>query len=175
MFIPVILGTARKGRESIKAAKFVIKELKDNDIKTELLDVRDYHLKATDNTLTSQKAKDYSRMIKKADALIIVSPEYNHGYPGELKMMLDLLYEDYFHKPVGVCGVSAGPFGGARMVEQLKAVLVEFHMIPVRNSVFFGNVESVFDSEGSIKDKDYYKRFKKLLDELLYYVELCYE
>lgn len=59
----------------------------------------------------------------RADGLVIVSPEYNHGYPGEMKLMLDQLYKEYNRKPVGICGVSSGALGGARMVEQLRLIL----------------------------------------------------
>jgi NAD(P)H-dependent FMN reductase len=135
LYIPVILGTARKGRQSEKAAKFVLEEAKRFGFATELLDVRDYRLPATDNTETSATAKKLSQKIGKADGFIIVSPEYNHGYPGELKMMLDLLYSQYGQKAAGICGVSTGGLGGARMVEQLRQVCVESHMVPIREAV----------------------------------------
>ena len=80
-------------------------------MESEIIDVRDYLTEATDNTGDSPQAKELAGKITKADGLIIVSPEYNHGYPGELKMMLDMIYEEYTSKPVGFCGVSAGGSG----------------------------------------------------------------
>jgi NAD(P)H-dependent FMN reductase len=56
--------------------------------------------------------------------------EYNHSYPGELKMLLDMLFSQYAHKPVGICGVSSGAWGGTRMVEQLRLVCLAFHLGP---------------------------------------------
>ncbi len=171
MQIPVILGTARKGRFSEKAAKFIINEVKNCGIKTELIDVIDYRLNATDNSEKSVKAKKLLSKVSSADALIIVSPEYNHGYPGELKMMLDLLNrQDYAMKPVGICGVSSGSYGGSRMIEQLKLVCVELMMIPIRDSVFFCNVEELFEENGKIKDDSYHSRAKKFIDSLVSYV-----
>lgn len=171
IFIPVILGTARKGRQSEKAAKFVLEEAKKSGLDSELLDVRDFRVESTDNTGQSAQAKNLAAKIKKADGLIIVSPEYNHGYPGELKMMLDLLYRDYFNKPVGICGVSAGPWGGVRMVEQLRLVCIEFHMVVIREALYFPVIQDLFDESGKIKDPDYFGRIKVFLNELVWYAK----
>jgi len=101
MYIPIILGTAREGRQSEKVADFILHETLNSGLESEIIDVRDYRVEATDNTGELPQAKKLLEEISKADGLIIVSPEYNHGYPGELKMMLDMLYEEYSAKPVG--------------------------------------------------------------------------
>src|SRR5262245_58802077 len=114
--IPVILGTARSGRESEKVAKFVHEFAVQHGFLTELVDVRDYLQSFTEEKeLTAWKEKATA-----ADGFIIVSPEYNHGYPGELKMFLDSAYVEYNHKPLGIVGVSDGMAGGIRMAEQLR-------------------------------------------------------
>jgi len=170
MYIPVILGTARAGRQSEKAASFIFEEVKKAGIETEIIDVQDFRIEATDNTAEGPQAKKLSIKIKKADAFIIVSPEYNHGYPGELKMMLDMLYDQYAGKPVGFCGVSAGGLGGARVVEQLRQVVVELHMLPIREALYFPAVQNLFDENGRMKDPGAYKdRIKSFLDELTKY------
>lgn len=171
MYIPVILGTARQGRQSEKAAKFVLKEAEKYGLETEIIDVRDYRIPATDNSEESATAKKFAEKISKADGFIIISPEYNHGYPGELKIMLDMLYEQYARKPIGICGVSAGALGGARMVEQLRLVAIEFHMTPIREAIYFNNIEKLFDEEGNIKDLTYQGRIKKFLDELNWHAQ----
>jgi NAD(P)H-dependent FMN reductase len=150
MYIPVILGTARKGRESEKAARFMLEETLKAGIESELIDVRDYRIEATDNTEEIPEAKKLAGKIISADGIIIVSPEYNRGYPGELKMMLDMLYKQYARKPVGICGVSSGGIGGARMVEQLKLICIQFQMVPLREAVYFPNVTELFDEKGMI-------------------------
>jgi len=170
MNIPVILGTARVGRQSEKVANFILEEVKKAGIETEIIDVRDLRIEATDNTGNVPQAKRLSPKIEKADAFIIVSPEYNHGYPGELKMMLDLLYDQYAGKPVGFCGVSAGGLGGARVVEQLRQVVIELHMLPIREALYFPAVQNLFDEKGTMKDPVSYKdRIKSFLDELTWY------
>ncbi len=102
----------------------------------------------------------------------MVSPEYNHGYPGELKMMLDMLYEEYFGKPVGICGVSSGVFGGARMIEHLVATCVRFHMLPTGQVLYFPRVQELFDESGAIKKEAYHRRAKKFLTILAEYAEV---
>lgn len=171
MYIPVILGTARAGRQSEKAANFMLQEALKTGLESEILDVRDYRIEATDNTGEIPQAKQLSGRIRKADALIIVSPEYNHGYPGELKMMLDMLYKPYFQKPVGICGVSAGGIGGARVVEQLRQVFIEMHMLPIREAMYFPAVQDLFDEKGGIRDESYHIYARRFLDELVWHAE----
>jgi len=172
LYIPIILGTAREGRQSEKVAKFVLSEIKQAGLNSEIIDVRDYRLSATDNTKASAQAKKLAEKINQAGGLIIVTPEYNHGYPGELKMMLDLLYGEYAKKPVAFCGVSAGGLGGARAVEQLRLVSIELHMIVIREAVYFSDVYDLFDDKDNIKDISYKDRIRKMLDELLGYVKM---
>jgi NAD(P)H-dependent FMN reductase len=171
MYIPIILGTAREGRQSEKVASYVLAEVIKYGLESEILDAREYRSEATNNTQEIPPAKKLMPKIEKAEGLIIVSPEYNHGYPGELKMMLDLLYEQYFNKPVGLCGVSAGGLGGARMVEQVRQIVVELHMVPIREALYFPVVQNLFDEKGQIKDQSYAKRIKTFLDELTMYAK----
>lgn len=171
MYIPIILGTARQGRQSEKVAKFMLAEVKKAGLETEIIDVRDFRIEATDNTGETPQAKKLAERIDRAQGLIIVSPEYNHGYPGELKMMMDLLYREYFHKPVGFCGVSIGGFGGVRAVEQLRQVVIELRMIPIREAIYFSNVGNLFDDAGRIKDQSYSEKTKLFLDELISYAK----
>lgn len=171
MYIPIILGTAREGRQSEKVANFVLGEAKKANLESEIIDVRDYRIESTDKTKKLSQAKKLSKKVKKADGLIVVSPEYNHGYPGELKMMLDMLYVDYFNKPVGFCGVSAGGLGGARAVEQLRQVAIELHMVPIREALYFSVVQDLFDIEGIIRDDSYRDRCHSFFEELIWYAK----
>lgn len=165
LFIPIILGTARENRESEKVANFVLMEAKKYGLTTELIDVRNYASSAT-QTLKKDIKDSLSATIQRANGLIIVSPEYNHGYPGELKIFLDNFYQEYFYKPLAICGVSAGNLGGARMAEQLRLVAIEMHMIPIREAVYFSSVKNLFDGENDIKDSSYAERLKIMFKEL---------
>lgn len=173
MFILVILGTAREGRQSEKVAKYLFDEVRAAGIGTELIDVKGYRIAATNNTGEVPQAKALAPKIEKADGFIIVTPEYNHGYPGELKMLLDMFRDQWAGKPVGFAGVSAGGLGGARGVEQLRSVVIELHMVNIREALYFPNVKALFDDKGTIKDPAGYKdRVKQFLDELVRYAKI---
>ncbi len=99
---------------------------------------------------------------------MIVTPEYNHGYPGMLKHALDTNLKEYVHKAVGVCGVSAGGFGGARVIENLLPVLRELGLVTIFWDLNFSTVGKVFDESGSLLDQSYVKRADKFLSELIW-------
>ena len=104
-----------------------------------------------------------------SDALIFVVPEYNHSFPGLLKHVLDTNLKEYIHKAAGVCGVSAGPFGGARMIQNFLPVLRELGMVTIFSDVYFGNAGKLFDpATGQITDAAYSSRLDKFLNELVW-------
>jgi NAD(P)H-dependent FMN reductase len=168
LFIPLILGTAREGRQSENVARFVFEQTKKRaDVETELIDVRELPMKLDD---AGEQMKDpkFSAAIDRCDGLIIVTPEYNHGYPGLLKHALDMNLKEYIHKAVGICGVSAGPFGGARVIEGLLPVMRELGLVAIFEDVNFGNVAKIFDDEGNLRDQNYVRRLDKFLNELVW-------
>ena len=174
MYIPIILGTAREGRRSASVANYLLKEVKEKskELETEIIDVKDYFEGFTDDKKESKIVQSFSEKISKADGLIIIVPEYNHGYPGELKLMLDMLYKEYAKKPVGMCGVSNGFLGGSRAIEQLRQVAIEFHMTPIMEAIYFTSVQNLFDENGNIKDESYSKKISVFMQELLWYAKV---
>ena len=86
----------------------------------------------------------------RADAFIIVAPEYNHGYPGLLKHVLDTNLKEYIHKAVGICGVSAGRFGGTRVIQNLLPVMRELGLVTIFWDGNFSGVQKLFDADGTI-------------------------
>ena len=169
VFLPVIIGTPRQGRLTEPAANFVFGEVsKRTDIKTELIDIRKIPVRADDEG-EALKDKQFCATVQRSDGLIIVAPEYNHSFPGLLKHVLDTNLTEYVHKAVGVCGVSAGPFGGARMIQSLLPVLRELGLVTIFWDVYFGNAGKLFDpATGQITDPAYIHRVKKFLDELVW-------
>src|SRR5436309_15120206 len=169
VFLPVIIGTARQGRLSEPAANFVFGEVsKRGDIQTELIDIRKIPL-AVDDAGEALKDSRFSAMVSRADGLILVVPEYNHSFPGLLKHVLDTNLKEYVHKAVGVCGVSAGPFGGARMIQSLVPVLRELGLITIFWDVYFSTAGKLFDpATGEMKDPAYSGRVDKFLSELVW-------
>jgi len=166
--IPVILGTVRAGRMSEHAAQLVHRELeKRAGIQTELIDIAKMPL-PTDDAGESIKHPDFARKMERADALVIVSPEYNHGYSGLLKHVLDSCLKEYVHKAVGIIGVSAGPFGGSRVIQNLLPVMRELGLVTIFWDVNFSSVQDVFLADGTLRDSKYILRINKFLKELMW-------
>src|SRR5438132_13450181 len=107
-----------------------------------------------DDASNQMKNTKISAAIERCDGLIIVAPEYNHGYPGLLKHALDMNLKEYIHKAVGICGVSAGPFGGARVIEGLLPVMRELGLVTIFEDVNFGNVQNIFEEQGTLLDQN---------------------
>lgn len=168
LYIPLILGTVRKGRKSKHCADFVYSHLSERDnITTEYIDLRDLQL-PTDDAGEQIKIPEFSKKMKDADGLVIVVPEYNHGYPGMLKHALDTNLKEYIHKAVGLVGVSAGGFGGARVIEHLLPSLREMGMTATFTDLNFSSVGKVFDDSGKLLDESFHERAENFLDELIW-------
>ena len=165
LLLPVLLGTNRKNRNSVHPAKWLLGEMeKRPDIETRLFDAGDFALPHDDY---GQEIKDlfpeWRDTIIKADGLVIVSPEYNHGYPGVLKAVLDLLLKEYIHKAVAFVGVSAGPWGGTRVIEAMVPMVRELGLAVTFTDLNFPKVQKTFDAEGKLLDQAFEKRAKDFL------------
>jgi len=168
LFIPLILGTARQGRESEHAARFVFERTKARaGVETEFIDVRALTMKLDD---AGEQMKDpkFSATIERCDGLIIVTPEYNHSFPGLLKHALDMNLKEYIHKAVGICGVSAGVTGGARAIESLLPVMRELGLVTIFEDVNFGKIGTLFDERGQLLDENFDRRMDMFLNELIW-------
>lgn len=168
LFIPVILGTTRQGRSSENVARFVFGEVaKREGVETELIDLRELNF-TTHDAGEAIKDPGFSATCARADALVLVVPEYNHGYPGLLKHALDTNLKEYIHKAAGICGVSAGGFGGTRMIQNLLPVLRELGLVTIYWDGTFSSAQKLFDDDGKILDDAYIKRIDQFLKELIW-------
>ncbi len=168
--IALILGTGREGRMSEKVARYVEAQAITYGFAVQFVDVRTYVSPVTVPPEVDRKTMQPWKAVAAAcDGFLIVTPEYNHGYPGELKILLDSLRSECARKPVALCGVSKGVYGGARVVENLLPVLIDLAMNPIRTAVYFTNARELFDEHGAIKDLSYEAKLKKLFDELAWY------
>jgi NAD(P)H-dependent FMN reductase len=172
LFIPVILGTVRQGRLSEPIANYIYSQVQQYaEVETELIDIRALPM-SMENAGPDAKIPELSATMERADAYIIVTPEYNHTYPGLLKHMLDLNYQEYLHKAVGVCAVSAGPFGGVRAVEALLPTLKAFGLSTIVSDLNFGNVKDLIEETtgGLTSDAQvtYSRRVGRFMNELLW-------
>ena len=170
LFIPLLLGTSRKNRESEYVARWVFKKIEDRgDIETKFFDVRDFELPNDEyGTAIGHLFPEWRDAIIKADGLVIVTPEYNHGYPGNLKSVLDLLLKEYIHKAVAFVGVSSGPWGGTRVIEACVPMVREFGLAVTFIDLNFPKVKTKFDEQGNLLDEAYEKRVQDFLDELVW-------
>jgi NAD(P)H-dependent FMN reductase len=158
------------GRMSEHAANVIVSALgRRSGVETELIDAATLPI-PTDDAGEAAKDSGFAESINLADAIVLVAPEYNRGYPGLLKHVLDTNLHEYIHKAVGVVGVSAGIFGGARMIENLLPVLRELGLVTIFWDVNFNNVYGRFDERGGLLD-DSFLAIDKFLDELVWMAE----
>ena len=166
--IPVLIGTVRQGRMSEHAAWLVHDELSNRPgVETQLIDIQELGV-ASDDAGEAVKVPSFSAAMDRADGVVITSPEYNRGYPGMLKHVLDTNYWEYAHKAVGVVSVSSGPWGGGRMIENLLPVLRAYGLVTISRDVNILNVGSVFGEEGRLLDERFLHRIDGFLAELIW-------
>ena len=174
--IKVIVGSTRANRFSEKPAAWIFDLAKQrSDLDVELLDLRDYPLPFFEEAMPPGMAKDgytnpavvkWRDKIREADGFIICSPEYNHGYPAVLKNALDYVYFAWSRKAVAF--VSWGGVGGARGVEQLRAVAIELDMAPIRFAVHIPNPWFIKDMTGIDTEANQHAA-KAMLDHLTWW------
>jgi NAD(P)H-dependent FMN reductase len=176
-YIPLIEGSTRRGRESIKVAHFVHKLLQEREtVETELLDLAKYDFPIMEERLRFRddpppRLQEFSEKIASGDALVIVTPEYNNGYPGVLKNALDYLLPEYKRKPIGIVSVSAGGFGGINCLAQLRLVTLGMGAFPIPAALPVSKVLDSFDAEGNPTDPSFEKRAAAFIDEVLWFAE----
>lgn len=170
--IPVVLGTARAERSSEKVAHAVANIIESMDgYSTELVDVKDHVSEAI--TIppwgtggADEKSTAWKEIVEKSHAIVLIVPEYNHSFPGELKLLLDSLWDDYKDKAVGLVGVSKGTLGAARVIDHIKPVLIELKLHPIREAVYVAKVKEAVDDNHSFTDDKFNEYTKKMVDEI---------
>lgn len=168
LFIPVLVGTTRPGRQTLYVARLVAQVgNKIEAITPQLIDPIKLRF-PLDGSSPEVKDGKYSQITQEADGFFIVAPEYNHSFPGSLKRMLDSERQNYIHKPVAFASVSAGPWGGVRAIESLVPVVRELGLVATFTDVNFPFVQDLFDEKGNLKDKNYIEKVKKTYEELVW-------
>lgn len=168
LFIPVLAGTTRPLRESVRAAELVVQVGKTIDeIETWLVDPMDFNFPYDGND-PENKDERYTEITAKADGFFIVTPEYNHSIPGSLKRMLDSELSNYIHKPVAFGGVSNGLWGGVRAIEALNTAVREMGLVSTFTDVQFPRVQDIIDQHGKLLDEKYRERIMRSWTELIW-------
>jgi NAD(P)H-dependent FMN reductase len=177
--IQIIIGSTREGRAGETVGKWVFTVLsKHTDINAELIDLRDYPLPFFDDPISPSVVKEYTnpqvklwaKKIGEGDAYIIVTPEYNHGYTAVLKNALDYIYYPWNNKAIAFIsyGYSAN---GSRAVEQLRQIVIELQMAPIRNSVHLSLMPQPFSKEGEMLIPHYNNSLEKLFSQLFWWAK----
>ncbi|MBI4033689.1 NAD(P)H-dependent oxidoreductase [Candidatus Saccharibacteria bacterium] len=172
LYIPVLAGTTRQQRKSIWAAKLV-EEVGSTceEIETELVDPEDFNFPGDGNDPEGKDPK-YSKITERADGFFIVTPEYNHSFPGSLKRMLDSELKNYIHKPVAFAGASSGQWGGVRAIEALVGSVREMGMVAIFTDMQFPKVQELFDDNGKLLNDEYRDFVKGAWQELIWMAEV---
>lgn len=173
--IAILAGTTRLQRESIKAARYIADFARQlPNVEIIFVDPVDFNFEGDGNDPEGKDAR-YTEITAKADAFFIVTPEYNHSFPGSLKRMLDSELANYNHKPVAFAGVSSGNWGGVRAVESLVPAVRETGLVVMSWDVYFPYVQDTFNQDGDIKPElsdRYVTQLSKLFKELIWFAKI---
>jgi NAD(P)H-dependent FMN reductase len=173
--IPVVLGSVRQNRHSERPARLLVERLRGLGHHAPLVDLREldlpiYGQRADQDGLPAVAALQAAAA--GADAMVWLTPEYNHSFTSATKNAIDFLHAELRRKPMAVCGLSGGNLGGVRAVEQLKLVLIEMHAVPIRDSVYFSDARTIFDDRGGLQRPEYLGRIDDMLAELAWYARV---
>jgi len=172
----VVYGSARRDRQGIKAARFVVNQLASRHHNVDLVDSGEHELPLLDLMYKEYAAGEapavmeaIAKIFRNADGFMIVSAEYNHSIPAALKNLLDHYQSEYLYKPSGLVTYSAGPFGGVRALVNLRGIMAELGAPSIPSALPISFVQSSFDDQGNILDTPYDKRAVKFLEEYEWY------
>jgi len=178
MQISIISSSVRTGRNSHRVALFFKNYIEANKIATtEILDLQQYQFPVFDERLKFQKNPtaaviEFADKVRAADGVLIVTPEYNGGYPASLKNVIDLLTDEWKHKPVAISTVSAGPFAGSQVITSLQFSLWKIQALTAAAMFPVPKVSESYDENGMPSDKaGSEKRAGAFIAELLWLME----
>jgi len=176
MNIPVILGSTRSDRMSIRVARFLLGQLEEREVETRLIDLAEWDLPWLDVTYPNmddppEKLRKLRGLIEDSDGLIIVSPEYNAQIPGVLKNALDHFYPVYKRKPIGIATVSSGDFAGVHAMNLLRLFAVRVKAIPTSAAFNVPRVEETFEEDGTPTTDKMLTFADRFFDDLFWYIE----
>jgi len=172
--ILILLGSTREGRKTDRVARAVESKLKNRDVETHLFDLKENPLP----NLSKRRFNDddphpntekLGSLIEDTEVLLIISPEYNHSYPGSLKNALDHFYPEFEDLLFAYMTTSAGGFGGVRQQSHLHDFTLAVSGVP-GPSLPVSNLQNHFSEEGEITSEEYGKRIEDFLDEIIQHV-----
>jgi NAD(P)H-dependent FMN reductase len=176
--IIVVYGSVREARQGIRAARFIVNECRARGHEVSLIDPVEYRLPLLDKMYKEypkgqapEVLERLAALIVPADAVVVVSGEYNHSIPPALSNLLDHFLEEWFWKPSAIVCYSAGSFGGVRAAMQLRMMLGELGTVSIPSIFPVPTVQNAFAEDGTPTDPRTRERVRKFLDELEWYGE----
>jgi len=183
MKLQVLVGSTRPSRAADKVVPWVTSRAALHEaFDAEVLDLRDWPLPMfgehmgsvgdpSDPTYSDQVVRRWNRKIAEADAYLVITPEYNHSVPGELKNAIDSVFVSFAfrNKPMAMVGYSSGVGGGIRAIEHLAQIAVEVEAAPLRSTVVLPFVDKVFGEDGEPSDVATEVSLQILLDDLAWW------
>jgi len=176
--VVIISSSVREGRKSHRVALFFKKFIESNGYaESEILDLDAYQFPIFHERLKYQKnppanAVEFAAKVKAADGVIIVTPEYNGGYPASIKNALDLLIDEWRHKPVAISTASDGVFGGSQVITSLQFSLWKIKALTVTAMFPVPKVQDAFDESGTPADAEgVNKRATTFIKELMWFID----
>jgi len=167
--VVVLVGSVRAGRFGVRIGDWVHKHLAGAAVDADLVDLAE--LSFPHDMTSSPDVTSFAARIGRADAVIVVTPEYNHSYPGPLKTAIDALREEWRAKPVAFVSYG-GLSGGLRAVEALRPVFAELHAMTIRETVSLHNPWGPADDpEVDFPDAACEESLGRLLRVLLWWAE----
>lgn len=148
--LALVYGSAREGRFLDTIAEWLLLELRNHpEFEISIIDPAVVAPPAWHIREDTGERRALQQRIDAADAFLVLTPEYNHGYPAALKHLIDAVYDEWQAKPVGFVSYG-GLAGGSRAVEQLRIVFAEVHAVTIRDTVMLPNAWTLFDSSGQM-------------------------
>ncbi len=174
--IALIVGSVRRDRNGIKVARWMEQQLKERGHDVYFIDPMELNLPLLDRMYKemddpSQTLKDLQSVIKNADGYLPVTPEYNHSPSPAMVNTFDYFLEEYFFKPSAIVSYSVGGFGGNLAGNHLRQIFAELGAPSISSMFSISRIQTVFDDEGKLLDKNYEKRAGRFLDEFEWYIE----
>jgi NAD(P)H-dependent FMN reductase len=176
--ILVIVGSVRKDRIGIRPARYLQQLCASRGHEATLVDPLEYRLPLLDRMYKEYPAgqapealERLAKLIKSADAVIVVSGEYNHSIQPALSNLLDHFLEEWFWRPAAIACYSAGQFGGVRAAMQLRALLPEIGMPSIPSILALPKAQELFDDQGQPTADWVARQAGRFLDELEWYAK----
>ncbi|MEJ0002672.1 MAG: NAD(P)H-dependent oxidoreductase [Pararobbsia sp.] len=173
----VLLGSVRRDRQGIRAARLVVDALEQRGHEAVLVDPLELQLPLLDRMYKEypkgtapEPLERLATLYRRADGFLVVSGEYNNSMPPALTNLLDHFLEEYFWRPSGIVCYSAGQFGGVRAAMQLRMTLAELGMPSIPSLMPIPRIQNALDAEGKPIGGDWIERsLGRFLEEFFWY------